>query len=222
MPSLLPTWAKRRSPFPPLSALPLALGLDGFARSLRQQPVIRRLTSQVRGAALQISVRVTETSVGRDGEMTRREVDQLQHFAAMNGRRLIDPGELAFAPQLEAARERLSQIVAASADEDVKAMDDPGRRAFIRKFNDGIRIARQAFSEIHDARRFLRPENIAALRSWGRHEGALFPLFIARQPVDTLRVGSDEQSAVALPIPMRSAEEGLPALPKISADLDSV
>jgi len=195
------------------AALPLAQAMDGFGKRLRAHAVIRRLASQTRNGMLQITVTAPETTVGADGQTRTRDVDRLQDYATVDGRRLIDAGEPTLAPRLEEAEGRLRSVAGRG---DFKALADDVRKKAVRELTTGMTGAQKVLDELADARRFLRLENLATIRTWGQNPTGLFRIFLRRDG-PWLLIGANTDNAEVLEIPVKAFDDPLPVLPRIVA-----
>lgn len=164
-------------------AVPAGVALDNFRTDLttKLKSTLRLdLWKHLRDGQLRVRATRTEMRRGRDGSERMVEVEHLDTFSGIDGYRLLDPKLKRFKTRLETTAKNLQSICFADPEAAVHEMSDPQRRETAQALGRNFDKARRTFDELEEARLFLSPATVAALRGWGAHTGCPIAFYAER------------------------------------------
>lgn len=135
----------------------------------------------------------------RNGEEREVVVRENVVYGPVIGHTMLEPKPKLIFNRLDVCRVRLKSIdFGEGYAEHLASLSHEDRRALAKFMQKEIKKAHDLYDELEEVRRFLRPENVATLRSWGKHEGCPTRLHISFAPDgQQLRLGrTDEQYQV--------------------------
>jgi hypothetical protein len=136
---------------------------------------------------------VTQDRYGEEHVTVTREVNV---YGPVIGHIMLEPSPKPIFDRLDICRTRLRMIdFGERYAEHLATLPFEEKRKLAKFLQKEIRKAHDLFAEAEEVRRFLRPENVATLRGWGKHENCPTRLHIAFAPDGRqLHIGkTDEQ-----------------------------
>ena len=131
-------------------------------------------------------------------------------YGGIEGQSLVDPKRKDFAPSLATALRGLAGITI--SDDLIDADDDQLKKA-ARAFGRNVNLARETFSAMTDAKRFVSVLNTATIRNWALQPNAPVRLDIRREN-DAVFVGPSADNRTRVPLHSR-IDSALPDLPHV-------
>ncbi len=167
------------------------------------------LWSNIRFGMLENEVRCVEYPRGRRKETVRREV-----HAFIRGEELISPFTDGFEIRADQMVQALSKIdLGENWDEVLTSMSEEHKRELAHLYRDSMKQILASREAIDEARRLLRAETLATLRTWSKLPGTTCPFFLDFDETH-LRHGLSPTRSRHIEIPSKFFEE-LTALPSV-------
>ena len=147
------------------------------------------------------SVRRT-TYQDADGQQREAVTRELNVYGPIIGQAMIQPKSKPMFDRLDICKTRLRMIDFGERYADhLSSLPAEEKRKLARHLQKEVRKAHELFDELEDVRLFLRPENVATLRGWGKHPDCPTRLFIAFDPDGRqLRLGKNDENCQRMTI----------------------
>lgn len=132
----------------------------------------------------------------RNGQEREAIIRELNIYGPVIGHTMIEPRPKLVMNRLDVCKARLQMIdFGERFTEHLASLSSEEKRKLARHLQKEIRKTHDLFDELEEVRLFLRPENVATLRGWGKHEDCPTRFYIAFEPDGRqLRLGKTDQN----------------------------
>jgi len=138
----------------------------------------------------------------RHGEEREAIIRESTIYGPVIGHIMLEPKPKLILSRLDICKTRLRMIDFGNKyAEHLATLPHEEKRKLAKFLQKEIKKAHDLFAEVEEVRLFLRPENVATLRGWGKHEGCPTQMYIAFAPDGRqLRLGKTDEQCQSMTI----------------------